>query len=120
MENPQYSIGTDVRRLLLVQFLKVIGLCILFYIGIVINLKLFNIEISSTLNILIIAIVLGLLIAQLAITYAKSLKPQYFFYADRIEFAGKNPKVIYFRDVSNVSSKRDLLDKLIGTGTIII
>lgn len=120
MENPQYTARTDIRRLLIAQFLKVVGLCVLFYTGIVINLKLLDIEVSSLLNILIVVIVIGLLAAQLVLTYSNSLKRQYLFYTDRIEYAGKKPKTIYFKDVTDISSKRDFLDKVIGTGTIVL
>jgi len=120
MPTPAYNVRTDFRRPLAIQFMKIIGLCIVFYLGIFVNMKLLNKSPGLLFNLLVITVLGTLVVVQLVFTYLKAMKSQYLFYPDRIEYTGKKKRSIMLKDVANISIKNDFFDKALRTGTIVL
>lgn len=118
MELPLYTIRSDVLRILLPKAVKLIGLAVLLYTGIWLNLFMMKKSIPDTINYLIIAIIFVLVLIEALLTYNKTMKNKYYFFQGRIEFRGRQPKTMDFRYIKGISVSRDFLDKILNTGTI--
>ena len=98
--------------------LKLIGLAVLLYIAIWVNLFVMKISIPSYINYLIIAIIIVLVLIEALLTYNKTIKNKYYFFPGRIEFKGKQLDVNLCRVIRYVPCKyrktvrRGLLEKL--------
>ena len=120
MDLPLYSTKPSIVRVLIPKIFKLIGLAVLLYTGVWLNLFFMKIKIPSYINYLIIAIIFVLVLIEALFTYMQTLKDKYYFFAGRVEFRGKLAKTLDFRYVTNMSVSKDLVDKVLGTGTIVV
>lgn len=115
-----YVLKQSTIRILFSQFLKTFMLCLVFYAGIILNFKLLNIKTEFYLHLLAVLILLALLLTQLFMTKKRLSTMMYEFYPDRIELVNKKPKTITFNSITTTTLKKNLLDTLFKTGTIVI
>jgi hypothetical protein len=99
---------------------KLVGLAVLLYVGVWLNLFFMEVNIPSYINYLIIAIIFVLVLVESLLTYLQTLKDKYYFFAGRLEFRGKLVKTLDFRYVTGISVSKNFVDKVLGTGTIIV
>ena len=118
LEAPLYVLKPDKARILYPNTAKLVLLCIVFYLGVALNVTLLNLSIPGYINILIIVVLLLLIVIELILSLTKISRIQYRFYATRMEVVGPNPKYIMFSNVNTVTSTQNLVDKIFGTGTI--
>jgi hypothetical protein len=116
---PQYILKPEVKRAVVPQLILVTILSIVFFIGIVINLKLLKYKTTPTLYILVALVLIALSALQILLTYGKVSRTEYMFYLDRI-IEEKTQKTIMLKDVADISSKTGFWDKRFGTGDIIL
>ncbi|MBW2966606.1 hypothetical protein KY342_05885 [Candidatus Woesearchaeota archaeon] len=118
-EQPQYSLSQDLARTLIPKLLQLIGLGVVFYFAIWLNLYLLNAK-DSTKNYTLIITIIILFIAviiELILIIIKISKNKYLFYQHKLEFKDQS---IPFVNVTNVYLQKNLLDKIFNTGTIIL
>ena len=118
MDLPLYTIKQSVLRILIPKALKLLGLAIMLYLGVLLNLYMMKKSIPSYINYLIIAVIFILVLIEALLTHNKILKNKYYFFPGRIELRGKEPKTLDFRYITSVSISQNLLDKILRTGTI--
>ena len=119
MEQPQYVLKPDLKRLFIPQIFKLIAFGALLYLGVYINSIVLEISLDKNmLNIIYSAIILIILL-DLVLIYLRYSKSEYDFYLDRVEINGKKPRIVYFQDISRIGFKRNFFDKLFNTGTIV-
>lgn len=120
MDLPLYSTKPSIVRVLVPKVLKLLGLAVLLYAGVWLNLWVMKKNIPSSINYLIIAFIILLVLVEVLLTYLQTSKHKYYFFADRLEFRGKVAKNLDFRYVTNIFVSKNFVDKFLGTGTIII
>ncbi len=120
MELPVYTIRASVLKILIPKAAKLLGLALLLYAGIWLNIYLMKRSIPDTINYLIIAIIAVLVLIEALLAYNQTVKHKYYFFQGRIEFRGKQPKTIDFRYITNITVSKNFLDKILKTGTIVI
>jgi len=117
MENPQYVLMPDKRSYFVPRIIMVIFLAVLIYYGIFLNLKFLKINMGVYYS--LGAIVISIILAGFAFleTYSKYMKAAYYFYADRM-YANNmwHPYVT----IPSFEVKRNPLDKIFGTSTIVL
>jgi len=69
---------------------------------------------------LLIIIFIPLVILKSIFDYVELLHHHFLFYKDKIVVTGKNYKTLLTKDIASISSKRNLLDKLFDTHTIVL
>jgi hypothetical protein len=105
--------------------IKTFFLCGIFYAAIQLNLRLFlkyrvlTLRPPAYLHYAIAGVLLLLLIIEVLNTYRKHAVMVYDFYPDRIELYGRKPATLLFAGVSDVRLKRNPLDALFRTGTLV-
>ena len=120
-QQQSYIIKKDIIRKELPKIIELILLGGLFYLGIIINLKLLQMQVPKEINSLFLVIMIVLIIMQTAITYLKNSKIKYVFYPSKIEkIDGKNNSTLYYQQITNISLRRSLIDKIFKTGDIIL
>ena len=117
---PQYELKQNVKRIIVPQFLKTLVLLAVLYFAVRLNLHLMELEMPASINFLVIIILILLLVLQLFFTFRKTSKASYKFYPDRIEFPGKKPLTVFLINITNVTLKKDVFDKMFNTGTIVL
>lgn len=120
MEIAQYSVKPSVRRIVIPQILRLVGLCTLFYFGVWVNLWLLSYEMPSWLGIVVVAVLVLLAVVQVLITHKKAQDWRYSFYSNRIEYEGDKISSVVFSEVEDVKIKRNVFDLFAGTATIIL
>jgi hypothetical protein len=118
-EQPQYALSQDLARVLIPKLLQLIGLGIVFYFAIWLNLYLLDAEDSAKNYTLIISLIILFIavIIELVLIIAKTSKNKYLFYLNKIEFKSRQ---IPFVNIKNVYLQKNFLDKIFNTGTIIL
>lgn len=119
-EAPEYIIKPNAVRLLISQLLVTALLAGLFYVGIAINVSLLGLNIPTTINWLIAAVLSLLILIQGMLTYVQASKTQYFIFRNRVELPGTKPIYVMFNTVQEIKRKKNFLDKMFNTGTIIL
>ncbi len=117
---PQYVLKPNLKRLFIPQIFKLIALGALLYLGVYVNIEVFEIGLSKNIFYMIYAAITLIITSDLILIYLKYSKQAYDFYSDRVEIKGKRPETIYFSQILNISFKRNFLDKIFNTGTIIL
>jgi len=120
MEVPEYIIKPSLKRLLVPQFLRLILLCALFYLGVFINLKLLDKKVPLWFDIALITFLLLLAIAQIFITKKKASNWRYEFYSNRIEYFGDRLSSVLYSDIPEIKLKRNVFDLISNTSTIVL
>lgn len=118
MELPIYTTKSNVFAVLMPKFLKVLGLALLLYAGIWLNLFIMDITLPDNINYLIIAIIIVLVLIETLLTYNTAANSKYYFFPGRIEFRGKKPAGMDFRYATSISVSRNFIDNLLNTGSI--
>lgn len=120
LEAPLYVLKPDKTRILVPNTIKLAILCIVFYLGVLLNVSLLKISIPNYINILIIVVLLLLIVIESILSLVKLSRIQYRFFPNRMQVIGPRPQYIDFSHVVSVTSKQNFFDKLFGTGTIIL
>jgi hypothetical protein len=120
MDLPLYSTKPNIIRVLVPKVFKLIGLAVLLYAGVWLNLLVMKKQIPSSINYLVIAIIFVLVLIESLLTYLQTSKNKYYFFAGRVEFRGKLAKTLDFRYVTNMFVSKNFVDKILGTGTILV
>jgi len=120
MELPQYSARPKKARALIPEVLKLLVLGAVFYVGIILNLNLLSVSLSSSLNILISSGIVVLVALQMLLSYLSLSKTSYDFYLDRIEITGKRPRSAHYYDIAAPKIRKGTFDKIFGTGSILL
>ena len=113
-----YSLKPNMKRIIIPQALKILSLCVLFYIGIMINVRLLDITVPDNIVILILGVLILLFVMEMVLIYSKYHKLSYTFHDDKIKMEGKNPKSIPYTDILNMNIEENGMDKLFKTSTI--
>ena len=122
MEIPQFTVKPDVARMVVPKIFQLIILSFLFYVALWLNLKLgFQIDVPLIVNLLI---VLGLALAiviEVLRFHAKFSQFKYLLYVDKVIFQKKDVlKSFMFSDFTVSSLDQNVIDSLMGTGTIVL
>ena len=120
VEQPQYILKPNLKRLFIPQIFKLVALGVFLYLGLYMNIVLLGIEVSKNTFYVVDAVVVLVVIADLIMLYLRYLRSEYDFYSDRIEIRDKKEKVVYFSMISNLSFRRDFLDRMFNTCTILV
>ncbi len=119
MEIPQYTLRPNTNRMVAPWILKLLGLSVLFYGGIYLNVKFaMNSSIPPIINMFIFAFLVVLIITQVIIYNIKFGKYTYQFFTNRIEYNGKKPATFLFTSFQTAELKQNLFDKMFDTGWI--
>ena len=116
----QYTLKPSLKRVIWPHFIKVLFIYALFFIAIILNLRLLNFSISYLYYGIIILFVIILLVADIILTSAKTKKIVYEFYLDSIKLIEKKETVIPIAEIQSVDVKRNIFDKIFRTATIVI
>ena len=87
-----YSLKPNLKRAILPQLGIVLTLCVVFYLGIILNLLLLGLDLSNYIKILIIAILAVLFAMESVLLYSRASNANYNFHEDKITLEGKKPK----------------------------
>ena len=116
-EQPLYIAYKDVKRVLFPKFLLLIGLGVLFYLGILLNLYLLRVWDKTLICVFSLVLIILLIVIQMFLIFKKIKANGYAMYSNRIEFGNKS---VYYGNVKNIYYKREFIDKLFDTGTIFL
>ena len=118
-EQPQYALKQDLKRVLIPKIFQLVGLAVLFYFAVWLNLFLLEVEDSIKLYVTIGAIIILVIavVLEIILVIQKIDKNKYLFYAARVEYKGK---AMPYVNVNNVSFRQDFIDKIFNTGTIVL
>ena len=115
-ERPLYILAQNKKRALIPKIVSLIGLGIIFYLGVLLNVSLLNLSASAESVVKLVSLILLLLIIFLGfyISFHRATQA-YKFYHNRIFF---NKKEISYLEIVNTNPKQDFFDKLFKTYTI--
>jgi len=118
-EQPQYVLKQDMKRVLIPKVLQLIGLGIVFYFAIWLNLFLLEAEDSTKLYVTIAAaiVLVVAIVLEIVLLLQKLNRNQYMFYSTRVEYKGKSMSYV---NVDHVSFRQNFIDKIFMTGTIVL
>jgi hypothetical protein len=117
---PQYVIRPDIKRVLISSIIVTAALAFIFYLGIIINVALLQLNIPSGINILIIAVLILLVLIQGLLSYLQTSKLRYAVYSNRIQIEGIKQEYILFNAVQDIQANKNFFDRIFNTGTIVI
>lgn len=118
MDLPLYSVRPNVVRVLVPKVFWLIGLAVLLYFGVWLNLFVMDVVIPSYINFLVVAVIFVFVLVEVLLTYLQVSGCKYYFFAGRLEFRGRKPKTLDFRYVTGMFVSKNFFDRLLGTGTI--
>jgi len=118
IQNPQYAIKPAKARIILPRFLLLLIISPLFYLGVHINARLLNFNLSMIHNSIIIGILAALIIMEYFLIRSNAGRMEYLFYGDRIVIQKKRPEQIPLHNVAEVILKKDVFDKVTKTASI--
>lgn len=120
MEQPQYVLQPKSNRELIPQIFLMIFLGLLLFLGFIFNVKLLSLGLPSYFIYLVAGLITGVILINLMLIYKNILKKSYLFYPDRIEYVGKKPKRISFSQIIGISFKKNSMDRIFNTATIVL
>lgn len=115
-----YSLKPNIKRIIIPKIVKLLALCIVFYLGIWVNLLLLDLELSGYIKILIAAILVVLFAMEPILSYSKASKISYNFFDDRISLEGKKQQSILYRDVTDMALRQNFTDKPFNTYSLML
>ncbi|GEM_PF-3920629 len=121
-----YVARPDIRRVVIVDAIKTLLLCAIFYAAVWVNVYLFlryrvlTVEPPAYLQYALIGLLLLLFAIEALTIYRKYTVMVYDFYPEHIELYGRKPQTMSWSMVEEVRLKRNLADCVFGTGTIIL
>ncbi|MFC1728169.1 hypothetical protein ACFLZ7_01745 [Nanoarchaeota archaeon] len=117
-EAPLYVLKPDKARIVIPNGLKLILLAIVFYVGVLINIKLLSLNIPDYINLLIIIVLVILVLLESILSFVRLSKIQYLFYPNRLEVKGTKQQYVMFTNVPVVKFDQNFFDKLFDTGSV--
>lgn len=117
---PKYRIRPKPERFLVDKIIILLGLGLLLYLGIYINYYLLVQTIPEYFNWIFIIGIILLCIIELIVCYIRYSKYIYTFYDKRIVISNYKNTEIYYSEIKTVNYTRNIIDKWIKTGSIII
>lgn len=112
-EQPLYSLGQLRKRSLIPKILTLILLSIIFYLGILLNLYLLemNAQQETLVKTLSLVLLLGIVALGVYFSYNKASK-KILFYKNSVEFNNKKQK---YAEITNIFPSKNLFDKMFHT-----
>lgn len=120
MELPNYSTKPNMIRILFPKILLLLVLSALLYFGVRINFIVFSKEFPTIINVLVIMAIVVLVIIEVILTNKKVKDSKIYFFNDRIELREKEQATVMLSTVSKIDLKKNLFDKLLNTGTLVL
>ena len=117
---PKYRIRPKPERFLIDKLLILLGLGVLFYLGIYVNYYLLDSTIPIYLNILFIFGIILLIVMELILCYIKYGNYAYEFYEQRLVINDSKVVEIPYSEVKHVHYTSNFLDKQFNTGSIVL
>jgi hypothetical protein len=115
-EQPSYVLPQSKKRAATPKMISLIVLGGIFYLGIMLNLALLELDKDTNSLVKLLSLIFLLMMLSLGtfltIHHANS---KYYFYREKIIF---NKKEIYYKDIINTEPKRDFFDKLLKSYSI--
>lgn len=117
---PKYRIRPKPERFLMDKLLILLGLGVLFYLGIYVNYYLLDSTIPLYLNILFIVGIVLLVIMELILCYVKYGNYAYEFYEQRLVVNDGKSREIPYSEIRHINYSTNFLDKQFNTGSIVL
>lgn len=118
MELPQYTVYVETPRLLFPKVLKVIFMCLVFYVALWINFLFLKKQMPPYVILITIVILVLVVLITTIFNYTKYSNHQYRFFMNRIEYSGDIQNSIMYSQITSMRIKRDPFDIIFKTGTI--
>ena len=115
-EQPLYSIYESKKRALIPKILSLLFLAFLFYLGVLVNISLLELDANqeTTLKTGALLLLIVLIIIGTILTYKKTRQP-YLFYRNRITY-GK--ETLYYLNITNTAPQSNFIDRFFKTYSI--
>lgn len=115
-EKPIYVLHQNKTRTLLPKILSLLALGTIFYLGILLNLSLLQLSASEDTIVKIVTFILLITLVGVGtyISIRRAHKP-YLFYQTKLII---NNKYVLYKNITNTTAKRNLLDKIFHTYSI--
>ena len=121
MEVPQYTLRPSTNRMVAPWILKLLGLAIVFYVGIYLNVKLIlKMSIPAYINLFIFAFLILLVVSQVIIYHVRFGKYKFKFYTNRVDYEAKKTSTFLFSQFESIDLKQNMFDKMFNTGSILL
>ena len=115
-EKPNYILSQQKERAIVPKIITLIGLGVIFYLGVLLNVSLLDLNASEETSIQVVSLIILLVIIIIGIYLAKRhAQINHLFFKDRIVFE-KN--TIHYLDIINTSAKTDFIDRIFNTYNI--
>ncbi len=115
-----YTLKPNKKRAIIPRTIILFLLCVLFYLGIQLNLYLLELEIADYIAILIMLTLFLLFALESLLNYSKIARITYYFFDDKITLQDKESKSLFYYNINNITIKRNLIDRLFNTATIVL
>jgi len=116
VEQPIYALAQNKKRALIPKVVSLLGLGIIFYLGILLNISLLDLKAGEETLIKVIALIILLAVLALGIYISFHRANQnYKFYKNRISFLKQQ---INYLNIINTKPHSDFIDKMFKTYTI--
>lgn len=116
--DPVYQLRPVLKRVVIPKIVLVTFLCIVFYFAIWLNLVLLKVEMTTIYHTIALSLVLVLIILESLMTYVNTARERYDFYPDHIEYVAKKHETFSFKDSTETTLERNILDKTLGSASI--
>ena len=112
-EQPLYILPQQKTRTIIPKLFAFLFLGIIFYFGVLLNISLLTLSLSTENTIKLISLIILSLVVILGIIFnIRKSKQKYFFYKNKITFRKKE---ILIPQITDIKSKQDFLDKIFKT-----
>ena len=120
MQVPQYSCKINSFRLVLPKLIQLIFLSLLFYVALIINLKLgFDFDVPLYVHVIITIVLILAIVLEILTYHVKFSQHKILFYVDRIVLQKDDSFLpLSFNDIVSSSISRSFFDKIMGTASI--
>lgn len=115
-EQPLYSVYESKKRALIPKMLSLFFLAFIFYLGILVNISLVELDAKqeTTLKTGALLLLAALIVIGTLLTYRKTSQP-YLFYRNRIAHGKEN---LYYLNITNTALQINFFDKIFKTYSI--
>jgi hypothetical protein len=119
VENLLYTVRPVIKKVVIKEIIKMIGLCAVFFAGVIVFLSSLKIPSSAIIYLLTSLMLVVMAGLQVFITYGKTKPIIYKYYADRIEVVGA-PKLqtFYFSQIEDATITQNIFDKITNTASL--
>jgi len=115
-EQPVYRLQQVKKRALLPKIFSLLILGSLFYLGVLLNLSLVNVEAQQETAVKTVSLIIVLLLVGVGIVFSiRAAARPYLFYRNRIQFGKKE---ILYVNITNTAPGRNITDKVFKTYSI--